>query len=85
MSRYMMATKVIHQLGDISSEIPGLCIIHSEDEQNYISNWVTGFGFINVRFPKTTTRELTEAEKKYWHGRRLILAGEDFGRVWLDI
>ncbi len=38
MRKYMMATKAIYQLGDISSEIPDLCFIHSEDEENYIGN-----------------------------------------------
>ena len=63
MSKYMMATTAIHQLGDISSNEPDLCIIHSEDNDDYIGNWVTGFGFVNVRFPKETTRELTQQEK----------------------
>lgn len=59
----MMATTAIHQLGDISSDTPDLCVIHSEDEDNYIGNWVTGFGFVNVKFPKTSTRDLTQDEK----------------------
>ncbi len=63
MSKYMMATKAIHKLGDISSDHPDLCFIKEEDEDNYIGNWVTGYGFINVKFPKETTRELTQDEK----------------------
>ena len=57
-----MATKAVHKLGDISRNKPDLCIVHDEDEKNYIGNWVTGFGFINVKFPKNTTRELSEEE-----------------------
>lgn len=66
MKKYMMATKAIHKLGDISSDEPDLCLIHSEDNENWIGNWVTGFGFINVKFPKISTRELTcEEIEKY--------------------
>lgn len=62
MGKYMMGTKAIHKLGDLSREEPNLCYVHSEDDHNYIGNWVTGFGFINVKFPKDTTRNLTEDE-----------------------
>lgn len=71
--RYMMATKAIHQLGDISRKKPDLCVVHSEDGNNYIGNWVTGLGYINVKFPKKTTRELTDKEKDKWDGRRITL------------
>jgi len=66
MKKYMMATKAIHQLGNISRDEEDLCFIHGEEAENYIGNWVTGFGFINVKFPKETTRELTNKEiEKY--------------------
>lgn len=58
----------MHLLGDISRKNPGLCSIHGEDDKDYIGNWVEGFGFINVRFPKETTRELTQEEKDKWDG-----------------
>ena len=65
-SKYMMATKAIHKLGDISSSFPDLCHVYDEDENNYYGSWVTGFGFFDVRLPKKTTRELTKKEiKKY--------------------
>ena len=73
--KYMMATKAIHQLGDISSNTPDLCMITNEDESDYIGNWVAGLGFIGVRFPKETTRELTQEEKNHWNGSMLELAG----------
>lgn len=60
--RYMMATTAQHQLGDISSDDPDICHVHEETETDYIGSWVTGLGFINVKFPKETTRELTEEE-----------------------
>ena len=66
----MMATKAIHNLGDISRDIPDLCYINTEDDDNYIGGWVSGFGFINVKFPKNTTRELTPEEYKKYHLNR---------------
>ena len=37
-----------------------------EDEDNYIGAWATDYGFINVKFPKETTRVLTKEEiEKY--------------------
>jgi hypothetical protein len=67
--RLMMATKAIHKLGDISSDKPNVCIVFSEDEENYIGQWATGFGFVNVKFPKATTRELTPDEQEFWQDK----------------
>lgn len=82
MVRYMMATKAIHKLGDISREEPDLCVIHSENEENFIGNWVTGFGFVEVKFPKSTTRELTDEEKDKWHGVRIAIGESFVGTVY---
>lgn len=78
-TRCMMATTAIHKLGDISRDKPDLAYIFSEDDDNYIGNWATGLGFINVRFPKTTTRALTGEETSYFQGRRIVLSGMDMG------
>lgn len=72
---YMMATKAVHKSGDISSDVPDLCYVHSEDEKSYIGNWVMGFGFVNVEFPKKTTRELTEEEKEKYDGMPISVGG----------
>jgi hypothetical protein len=61
-----MMAKAFSKAGDLSRDEPDLAIIGSEDVENYIGNWQTGFGFINVRFPKETTRELTEEEKTFY-------------------
>lgn len=89
-TKYMMATKAIHQTGDISSDIPDICVIHSEDDNNYIGNWVSGYGFIDVKFPKDTTKELTPKEIEKYHGSLYFLGdslagivnltGEDYSR-----
>lgn len=68
-SKYMIATVANHKLGDLSRDdssanLDGenLCVVHSETDENYIGNWVLGLGFVNVEFPKTSTRDLTDAE-----------------------
>lgn len=66
--RYMMATTAIHMLGDISSCTPDLCEVYAEEGDDYIGRWITGFGFTGVKFPKSTTRELTPEERDKFDG-----------------
>lgn len=80
-SKYMMATTANHKLGDISREQPDLCVVSEEDENNYIGNWVFGLGFIDVEFPKSTTRELTEEEIEKYHGKPMSINGHFFGAI----
>ena len=64
----MMATRAF--AGDsysVELEEPDICIVFEEDEENYIGNWVEGLGFIGLKFPNKTTRELTEEEKEKYH------------------
>jgi len=83
-ARYMMATKAIHKLGDISRDAPedgvygveNLCVVYDEDKENYIGNWVTGFGYMEVKFPKSTTRELTEEEKAKCDGAQIAIGDQ---------
>jgi hypothetical protein len=60
--RYMMGTNAYHQLGDISSDNFDLFVASKETTDNWIGSWVTGFGFFNVVFPKSTSRDLTPEE-----------------------
>ncbi len=62
--RYMIGTTAIHKLGDISRPAGDLCIVFSRYDKNFIGQWVTGFGFIKVKFPVATTRNLTAKERK---------------------
>jgi len=41
-----------------------ICLIMGEDADNYIGNWASGFGEMRQKFPKKTTRDLTEGEIK---------------------
>ena len=70
---YMMATQATHKTGDISSDEPDLCYIEKEDGDNYVGHWVTGFGFINVEFPKETTRKLTGEEIAHYNEQYIHL------------
>ena len=62
LDQYMMATTAIHKLGDISNDVPDLCHVYAEDEDNYYGMWVIGYGFFDVKFPKKTTCKLTTEE-----------------------
>ncbi len=64
--KFMMATIATHKMGDLSRIEPDLCLVGSETETDYIGIWVTGFGFFNVKFPKSTTKELTEQEREHY-------------------
>ena len=83
MRKYMMATKAIHMLGDISRDEEDLCLIHGKDPENYIGSWVTGFGFIDVKFPKKTTRELTQDEIEKYNSMSVQIGRQP--RVKLDV
>lgn len=68
--------KAIHQLGDISRDVYNaeLITIYDEDEDNWIGQFVEGFGFINVKFAKSDCKEATEEEIKQWfHNRDSII------------
>lgn len=80
-NKYMMATTAIHKLGDISSSVPDLCHVKYESETDYYGSWVEGFGFFNVRFPKETTRELTEEEIAKYDKMCLYISGNPIGRI----
>ena len=68
--KYMMATRATHKTGDLSRERPSLAIIYpdGEREDHYVGEWAAGIGFINVEFPKDTTRPLNDEEReRYGH------------------
>ncbi len=70
MPKFMMATKAFHMLGEVSSKEADICLIHSETEEDYIGSWVTSMVcFVEIRFPKSTTRELTDIEKEIYRSR----------------
>jgi len=73
---YMIGSTAYHLLGDISREecesenfIENLLYASEETDDYYIGSWITGFGFFDVHFPKSTTRELTEKEIKKINGK----------------
>lgn len=84
MKKYMMATKAMHKMGDISSDFEDLCVVFSETDTHYIGNWVTGFGFINVEFPKETTRELTQKEVEKYNKQYVQINSQPSVRLKVD-
>jgi hypothetical protein len=73
--KYKMATTALHLTGDISREDVDICIVYEEDDDNFYGNWICGFGFVGVAFPKATTRDLTPEEVEKYHGQPTMLAG----------
>jgi len=62
---FMMGTKAyagVSKKIDISRDVPDLCQVWDETKYYYIGAWEAGFGFMNVHFPKSTTRPLTNKE-----------------------
>ena len=78
---YKMATTAIHMLGDISRETADICIVSYEDDDNYYGNWVTGFGFVDVKFPKATTRDLNKKEIEKHHGQPMMMGDAFMGSI----
>jgi len=68
----MMATRAIHTLGDISRDEPSLAIIYEEAGENWIGEWATGLGMVNVLFPKASTRELTDEERSLYRTKVIV-------------
>ena len=79
--RYMMATQAFHKLGDISSGEADLCRVSSEEDEYFYGSWVCGLGFIDVAFPKATTRRLVPEEVQKYDGMGLTLSGAPIGRL----
>jgi hypothetical protein len=79
--QYMMATKCYYHGDDtpLILEEPELCVVFEENDENYIGNWVEGFGFINLRFPRETTRPLTSSEKEHYHNRHMYINSTPVG------
>jgi len=73
-ARVLMGTEAQHQLGDISRDKPDYFIYDEEDDENYYGAWLTGLGFVNVRFPKATSRPMTEWEAEGLALRQVVIA-----------
>ncbi len=57
----LIATTAFHGSSDISRH-GAPAQIHGETENDWIGQWMEGFGLCNVRFPKSGCRNMTEAE-----------------------
>lgn len=79
MYTYMMSRACVYPLSSKLNlfDTHCLCCIDGETEDFYIGNWVTGFGFVNVRFPKQYTRKLYWYEK-YRYSNCYIAMGNSY-------
>lgn len=57
---YMKSRIAYHLLGNISREQYETFVAHYETKHYYIGNWVVGFGYTDVQFPKNQVKELDE-------------------------
>ena len=74
MRNVMMGTAAFHKLGDISRDEPDYFAYNDEDDENYYGAWLAGFGFIGVRFPKATSRQMTSAEAARLSNSEFVIA-----------
>ena len=79
--RYLMATRAIHKLGDISSDEPDICHVYAETDDDWIGSWVTGLGFFNIHFPKETTRALNDEELARYKKQHIAMGDLDMGTI----
>ena len=82
--KHMIATTGIHMLGDISRDEGDLCRVSHESETDYYGMWITGMGYFNVRFPKKSTRELTEEEIEKYNKMYVQLASNPPMKLKVD-
>lgn len=76
-----IGTTAVHRLGDISRDESNICILTDEDETDYMGMWLEGFAMMETKFPKECVRELTEAEKEFFHDRLIKKGGKPWKRL----
>lgn len=81
MSKHMMATKAYHKLRELSRDKPNLCHVYDQDEAYYYGIWVTGLGYFDIKFPKETTRDLTQEEITHYESLCLQMSGKNLGKI----
>jgi len=67
-------TEAHHVLGDISRDGGSFFRFDVETATDYFGAWLTGFGFIEVRFPKATSRDITDDEREWLASHPVVLA-----------
>lgn len=82
--KYMMGTDAYHQLGPISRNEYNLCSVSKQTDDYYIGSWVTGFGFFDILFPKSTTRLLTEEEIEKYNNTYVSIGSQPSFKLKVD-
>jgi hypothetical protein len=84
--RVMWATEAHHLMGDISRREGDFAMVYVENIEKgelkivhdpeygpcWVGNWITGLGFIEVRFPVATTRDLTWVEAEVFESKTFV-------------
>lgn len=73
--KIMMGTEAYHNLGNISRDDYDWFLAESQTPDYWVGQWRTGFGFINVVYPKSTSRELTEEELVHYKSQKFSIGG----------
>ena len=72
--KVMIGTIGYHQLGQLGGDdVEDWFYAVSETQDYWIGNWITGFGFFNILFPKDTSRGLTQKELEYFNTLRFTI------------
>ncbi len=61
---YIKATTAIHKMGDISRPDGDYAWVNEADDNNYYGQWLSGLGYIDVKFPKATSTVVTKEEAR---------------------
>ena len=72
-ARILMGTEAHHLLGDLSRDEPDYFYVDYEAIADYRGHWLTGLGFINVRFPKATSRPMTDDEAQWLYDHPVVI------------
>ena len=59
---------------DISRDKPDFCVVYGTHGDGCLKGrWLTGFGFVDVHFPRETTREITPDEQERYGSLNLAI------------
>src|SRR3972149_569362 len=76
--RYMMAEEGLTHDGCLLCDSLDICEVHAVRGDSYVGEYLLGIMVSDVRFPKSTTRDLNAEEKKKYNGMRVTV-----GNGWL--
>lgn len=70
---HLMAKEGYHKMLNYINDTYAFIVVHSEYKDFYIGNWLEGFGFVDIQFPKNKTRSLTKEEQEKINNSRIVI------------